>query len=263
MIQYKLAARLGALTARVIQNLRDGTATPTDAVLDQLAALEAEVALAYRAIADPSELEEVGAGLAALREILTNPATLAQMVEALAHPRHVKPALIEAIREGDADSVRALLPGYAINSQHGAFRTSALYEAMSAMFGVSVEIIDLLLDAGADPQIGIGERNVLQGLGFGRCEGIAPEDLARVIRRCVVLGADLEQRSEVLGWTPLMTAASEGNAVAVEALLLAGADIAAEADTRAGVVGPRQDSFFHAGGSAETLAVLARYARSS
>lgn len=60
------------------------------------------------------------------------------------------PELFDAIRDGDAEAVRALLPGYPINSQHGTYRASALYKAMSAMSGVSVRIIDLLLDAGAD-----------------------------------------------------------------------------------------------------------------
>lgn len=60
------------------------------------------------------------------------------------------PELFNAIQDGDVEAVRALLPGYLIISQHGTFGVSALYKAMSAMVGVSVRIIDLLLDAGAD-----------------------------------------------------------------------------------------------------------------
>ncbi|MEO0944634.1 MAG: hypothetical protein AAFY06_07290, partial [Pseudomonadota bacterium] len=130
------------------------------------------------------------------------------------------------------------------------------------MFGVSLAVVTFLLDAGADPKVGLGTNsNVLHGLGFGRCDGVAPEALAEVIVRCVGLGADIEQRSNRLGWTPLITAASEWNPVAVEALLLAGADITARAGEVEGVCFAGETGRAFAEGDPATLAVFERFSR--
>ncbi len=261
MVLQDFQARLGALMVSMRDALHTGAKRPSDDVITGLALLEAEVRQAMAEMREPALLSEIAQGIAALRETIADPGIMSMMAQSLSAPPDARPAVFKAIEDGDVDAVRALLPGYEINAQHGQYRVSALYHAMSAMFGVSVEIIELLLDAGADPRIGIGDQNVLSGLAFGRCDGIAPEDLARVIRRCVDLGADLEQRSDRLLWTPLICAANEWNPVAVEALLLAGADITAKAGEVDGVFGAGDDSFFHANGSPETLAVLMRYAR--
>ncbi|MEL6794684.1 MAG: hypothetical protein AAFP78_14585, partial [Pseudomonadota bacterium] len=71
--------------------------------------------------------------------------------------------------------------------------------------------------------------------------------------------ADIEQRTPRLDWTPLITAASEWNPVAVEALLMAGADVGAKTSKANGVYGVGSDCFDFAKGHEATLAVLRRY----
>jgi ankyrin repeat protein len=77
--------------------------------------------------------------------------------------------------------------------------------------------------------------------------------------RCVELGAALEERTSKLGWTPLITAVSEREPVATEALLMAGADIHARAgDTGHGCFSGASVWDF-AQGDDDTLAVLKTY----
>lgn len=135
-----------------------------------------------------------------------------------------QPEIFNAIEDGDTTLVKQALGTWDVNATHGQFEKTALYATMSNMFGVSVEIADLLLDAGADPKKGLTDSNVLHGLGFGRCDEVPVEELAGLVKRCVGLGADIEQRTNNLQWTPLHTALNEWNAQASEALLLGGAD---------------------------------------
>ena len=108
--------------------------------------------------------------------------------------------------------------------------------------------------------MGLGKNsNVLHGLGFGRCDDLDPTELAEAIKRCVALGADIEEHSNKLKWTPLITAASEWNPVATEALLLAGADILARAGDVEGVCLSGEPALAFANGHARTEAVLRRY----
>lgn len=60
-------------------------------------------------------------------------------------------------------------------------------------------------------------------------------------------------------WTPLITAASEWNPVAVEALILAGANIHARAGEVDGVCFAGETGRSFADGDAKTLAVFDRY----
>ena len=82
--------------------------------------------------------------------------------------------------------------------------------------------------------MGLTGSNALHGLGFAALDGIRPDALAFVIRRCMALGADLEARTPKLGWTPLHYAVSEWNPIATEALLIAGADPNARAGSDGG-----------------------------
>jgi hypothetical protein len=182
--------------------------------------------------------------------------------ESLAQGVEPRPNLIDAIEDGDLDRVRAALEGSDVNTPHGEFAVTPLYVAMSCMDDNALEIMNLLLDAGADPKIGIGSVGALHGLAFGHIP-VAPEALAEVISRCVSLGADLEERTEGLGWTPLIAAASEWQPVAVEALLLAGADVRARAGERAGVCFSGASVLAFAEGHPATEAVVRRYLRSN
>ena len=133
------------------------------------------------------------------------------------------PALFDAIDDGDLAAVRVEMAEWDLNRQHGRLRKTALYHAMAGM-DVPVEILEALLDAGADPRRGMGPNNVLHALGFAILDEMDEDGLARVVARCVAGGAELEQRSDSLRWTPLQGAITEWNPVAVRALLRAGAD---------------------------------------
>lgn len=213
---------------------------------------------------DMPELQQLADQLDLLKGVSTDPELAQKVAEAAMKDYVPNPEIFDAIDDSDLEAVKDVLVDWDINATHGEFECTALYQAMSNMFGVSLPMVTFLLDEGADPKLGLGETsNVLHGLGFGRCDDIDPEELAAAITRCVALGADLEQRSNKLGWTPLITAASEWNAVAVEAFLLAGADIEARAGDVAGVCFSGSTANAFAEGHEATKAVLEKYQRAN
>lgn len=145
------------------------------------------------------------------------------------------PEIFQAIECCDIDAVLAQLKTYDVNSQHGQYGKTALYRAVTPMAGdASFPIMHALLDAGADPRLGLGEdTNVLQGFGFGVFDDGMVDDLETVIRKCVERGADLEQQSDKLRWTPLHSALNEWNTQVTEALLRVGANPNAATDAAA------------------------------
>lgn len=206
------------------------------------------------------ELQEIAKMLDLMAEVADDPDLAAHMAEAAQQSYEPNPPIFDAIDDADTAAVVAALDQWDINAMHGEFQSTALYHATSCMCGVSPTILHLLLDRGADPNLGLGTaRNVLHGLGFGRCDDVDPNDLAEVVKRCVAKGADIEQRSDKLLWTPLITAASEWNPVAVEALILAGADSHARAGEVDGVCFAGSPARSFAEGHPATTAVLDRY----
>jgi len=199
----------------LIANMLSGSANPQDLISDITGFLD--------------ELGEAGALPA--EQLETFKAEFAEQRDTLGYDLEPQPEIFDALEDNDIPAIKTALKNWEVNARHGEFDKTALYAAVSNMFGTSLEVIDLLLDAGADPRKGLTHTGVLHGLGFGHHDEIAPEDLAARIRRCVSLGAILEERSENLEWTPLHTALNEWNEVASKALLLAGAD----PNTRAGV----------------------------
>lgn len=221
--------------------------------------LENEAANALKVSVDIIELDELVHVLSMLKETLSSPEIIKSYADMSATQFEPQPDIFDAIEERDVEAVRAALQKWEINESFGEHECTALYKSMSAMFGVSLEVIDLLLDSGADPNKGLTDTNVLHGLGFANLDGNKPEELALVVRRCVELGADIEQRSNNLQWTPLITAVSEWNPVATEALLLAGADIRARAGETGRGCFSGADCLAFANGNAATLAVLKRF----
>ena len=209
-------------------------------------------------------LSELAEQLDLLARLEADPALAASMADAATADYEPNPEIFDLIDDNDPAGVEAALQSWEVNATHGEFDCTALYHAMSCMFGVSLPIVTLLLDKGADPSIGLGKlSNVLHGLGFGRCDDLDPAELSDVIKRCVSLGADLEQRSNKLKWTPLITAASEWNPVATEALLLAGADIHARSGDVDNVCFAGETAAAFAEGHDATLRVLTRYMTSN
>ncbi|NNL18474.1 MAG: hypothetical protein HKP37_07010 [Boseongicola sp.] len=218
-----------------------------------------DIAKALQEDPENEMLSELSRSLEDMATSVANPAVAQIMYEGMTKAVEPNPEIFDAIDDGDVAAIEQALLSWDINQTHGEYDSTALYHAMAG-FEVSLEVIDFLLDAGADPRLGLTNTNVLHGLGFANLQGIAPEDLAQRIRRCVELGADIEQRTNKLQWTPLITAASEWNPVAAEALLMAGADIGARAGEVEGVCFSGSDVMSFADGHAETMDVLKRYA---
>lgn len=226
-------------------------------------ALKKELVAAAQAHPELEELEQLSEALEmSVRvhaDLMGNPELAADIEERLKQPIEPQPAIFEAIDDCELEAVRAALSDWDINAQIGQYDKTALYAAMSNMTGVSLDVITLLLDHGADPKLGLTHTNVLHGLGFANLNGVDATALSQIVLRCVELGADIEQRSENLEWTPLITAVSEWNPIATEALLLAGADITVCAgDTGKGCFSGA-DVFAFAEGHEPTMAVLKKY----
>lgn len=130
---------------------------------------------------------------------------------------HAATPLVDAIRSGEPRAVRAALQtGEPLDGPTGPFRTTPL--ALAAIRG-QMEIVDLLLTAGADPNAGsLGEANALS-MAVRSCR--ADLDL---IDRLIEAGADIENRSGV-GITPLMLAVQEKRTDIAVRLVEAGADV--------------------------------------
>lgn len=221
--------------------------------------LQEDIAKALRECQDNADLRDLAEAMEAMKQTLSNPDIAQSVAEMSSSKFEPQPEIFDAIEGCSVEAVRAALETWDVNQAFGEFDCTALYHAMSCMHGASLEVMNLLLDADADPRKGLGDSNVLHGLGFANLQGIEPEDLVLIVQRCVALGADIEQRSDKLLWTPLISAVSEWNPVATEALLLAGANIRARAGEVEGVCFSGADCLAFAGGHEETLAVLKRF----
>jgi len=186
--------------------------------------LERDLKTAISRSDTPEVLQEFLEMFLSIRRSLSDPNFLKPMSGAEKDLMNAQPPIFDTIEGGDVDAVRAALVDWDVNTQAGTYGSSALYRAMTVTWGPSLEVINCLLDAGADPKRGLGDTNVLHGLGFPIWHDVTAVELSEVVKRCIALGANIEERTETLGWTPLILAVSERNVVATEALLLAGAD---------------------------------------
>ena len=128
--------------------------------------------------------------------------------------------LVEAVKEGSAGSVRALLDQRADVNVAEADGTTALHWAVQAE---AAALVGLLIDAGADVKA-------------ANRYGVTPLSLACVTGNAGIIGHLLEAGADANaatagGRTALMTAARTGDVAAVTVLLAHGADIHATDDT--------------------------------
>ena len=123
------------------------------------------------------------------------------------------PPLVDAARNTDTESLRALLGGGAAAGAADADGTTALHWAS---YRDDLEGADLLLEAGADV-------NAPTDLGVTPLWLAAENASPAMVRRLLAAGAD-PNRALLLGETPAMVAARAGNADVLEALLAAGGD---------------------------------------
>ncbi|MEM9344463.1 MAG: ankyrin repeat domain-containing protein [Pseudomonadota bacterium] len=142
-------------------------------------------------------------------------------------PDQLKPeyaALREAIDSGELDTIRdALTPDLDLNQPQGKYDSVPLFWALTAE-GRSPDVVRLLLDHGADAahttSEGYTPLHYIPDANFIDASVKAPYEIAKLL---VDAGADIEA-TQHWGWTPLMRAITEGVAVELEALLLAGAN---------------------------------------
>ena len=186
--------------------------------------LERDLIAAISRSDTPEALQEFLEMFLSIRRSLSDPNFLKPMSGAEGDLMLAQPPIFGAVESEDVEAVRAALMDWDVNAQAGTYGSSALYHAMTVTWGPSLQVINCLLDAGADPKRGLGDTNVLHGLGFPVWRDVTAVELSEVVKRCIALGANIEERTETLGWTPLILAVSEWNEVATEALLLAGAD---------------------------------------
>ncbi len=161
--------------------------------------------------------------------------------------------LIEAVRDGDVERVRALLAAQADPNTPDLDGTTALHWAAHRDDVVTAELLlragarpdagnrygatavlvaatsgnaamlELLLDAGADPNVGLpeGETPLMRTARAG---------LVDAVQALLAHGADVDAREGWRGQTALMWATLEGNTAAAQALIDAGADVHARSD---------------------------------
>jgi ankyrin repeat protein len=132
----------------------------------------------------------------------------------LAGPAGADPALIEAARTGESSAALTRIGAGVELDARDSTGTTALHWAV---YNNAREIIDALLEAGADPNIGnrYGSTPMAEAAVGGDVE---------VIRALLAAGADVESPN-VEGQTALMIVARTENIAAAEALLAAGADV--------------------------------------
>jgi ankyrin repeat protein len=147
------------------------------------------------------------------------PAALSLMLSALAAGSDLR--LIEAVKTGDANAVRALLAQHVSLNATEADGSTALHEAAHSG---NLEIADLLIAAGAD--VKAATRYNITPLSLACSSGSAP-----MIERLLKAGADPNAVSEE-GQTALMTASLTGNVDAVKLLLAHGAKVNVQEPTK-------------------------------
>ncbi len=140
------------------------------------------------------------------------------MVTEAAGAAAIGPPLVDAVRNGDTESLRALLAQGADPNLGEADGTTALVWASYRDDGVSA---DLLIQAGADVNRG-------NDLGATPLWAASQNGSETMVGRLLEAGAD-PNAALLLGETPIMVASRSGNRVVVEQLIAEGGDVNARA----------------------------------
>jgi ankyrin repeat protein len=143
---------------------------------------------------------------------------VAMLVGILVSNASGRPSLFRAIKADDPGLVRAALGhGIPVNRKRGAVAPIHV-----AVMSASAEVVQVLIDAGADPDAP-GGKDDTPPLSFA-----ASAKRPTIINCLILAGADIERR-DCFGRTPLMYAAEAGAKDAAECLLKNGADPCARA----------------------------------
>ena len=130
----------------------------------------------------------------------------------------IGPPLVDAVRNGDTNALRALLDrGVDVNLAEADGTTALVW----ASYRDDLESADLLIRAGADP-------NRANDLGATPIWAASQNGSETMVGRLLEAGAD-PNAALIVGETPLMVASRSGDRVVVEQLIDAGADVNASA----------------------------------
>ncbi|QDT73990.1 ankyrin repeat domain-containing protein [Lacipirellula limnantheis] len=157
--------------------------------------------------------------------------TAAQLSTA-SQPDPAEDSLMQAIRAGDTEAVTtAIRSGADVNSSPPGYSSSTYLSVAAghAAYNRPLEIVDLLLAAGADPNNG-GDGPILGNACFHMDRSVVP---LKIMQKLILAGADVNRRKVPLadnpflaggGETPLMAAARGCTLIVVKLLLKYGAD---------------------------------------
>jgi ankyrin repeat protein len=140
--------------------------------------------------------------------------------------------LIRALLDAGADPNALVDNTPRARMREGSPRIVFATALMRAAFAADLELVQLLLERGADPKVvsrdGETMLSAAAGLAFihGYHRGKSPEERLQVVKLFVELGNDVNQPDDY-GITPLMAAANNGNVAVIQYLIDAGADLAA------------------------------------
>lgn len=99
---------------------------------------------------DGDELRAVAQSFRDMVVMLNNPELAAQFAESQIADLTPYPAIFDAIEDQDRAAITDALKTWDINEGVGEHQSTALYHAMAHSFGVSLDVMHLLLDGGAD-----------------------------------------------------------------------------------------------------------------
>jgi ankyrin repeat protein len=140
--------------------------------------------------------------------------------------------LIRKLLDGGADPNALVNNTPRARMREGSPRIVFATALMRAAFAADLELVELLLDHGADASVvsrdGETVLSAAAGLAFihGYHRGRPPEERLALVKRLVTLGNDVN-RADDYGITPLMAAANYGNVPIIQYLIDAGGDLGA------------------------------------
>jgi ankyrin repeat protein len=140
--------------------------------------------------------------------------------------------LIRALLDAGADPNALVNNTPRARMREGSPRIVFATALMRAAFAADLELVQLLLERGADPKVisrdGETMLSAAAGLAFihGYHRGMSSEERLQVVKLFVELGNDVNQQDDY-GITPLMAAANVGNVPVIQYLIDVGADLSA------------------------------------
>ena len=146
--------------AALVLRLGEVASVGPGSVQADIAALRNDLAKLAATGVPSDNLDQMAQTLTLLGETMALPGVAESFAMARKASSEPQPEIFDAIEDCDIQAVRTALASGDVNARYGQFGCTPLYRAMSCLTGTSLEVIDLLLDAGADPRRGLTSTNV-------------------------------------------------------------------------------------------------------